>query len=355
MSGICSKALSFGQKNSYKFNAGTDLNSDFSIDYYETPLRQYDPQIGRFTGIDVLAENTFWINPYEFGINNPVSFNDPSGALSSSEFNNVFKTLWNSPNGGSWSSKGSIKLFGSEDEAFGFGAIMMSENGWWGGSGGGTANSFNQAANRFNGGQITPAMVAGYLGFKYLGKDFNISVSNSANCQGFSYSFSGAPLGSMENSGVGFISLKGVEKIFRNGETLNWAEKSSIVLDAFDLTAVGAGEQILMLDPRWKSLGYTEVANGATKTIFALQAVLSAYNVVNLWQSDASTREKVTGTGKAAVDITVARLSMMGGGVGLFFGGIYFLADVSGLNGGINRAMERKINEFIERMKKQIQ
>lgn len=46
---------------------------------YDTDFRQYDPQIGRFKAIDPLADFAGSINPYNFGFNNPISFNDPLG------------------------------------------------------------------------------------------------------------------------------------------------------------------------------------------------------------------------------------------------------------------------------------
>jgi len=38
------------------------------------------PQIGRFGGVDVLSENTSELSSYNFSNNNPIMFNDPSGA-----------------------------------------------------------------------------------------------------------------------------------------------------------------------------------------------------------------------------------------------------------------------------------
>ncbi len=67
--------------NAYKYNSGTELMEDLDVDYYETYLRQYDAQIGRFTGVDVLSEATFSFSPYHYGANDPVFFNDPSGAV----------------------------------------------------------------------------------------------------------------------------------------------------------------------------------------------------------------------------------------------------------------------------------
>ena len=65
------------------------------------PLRNYDPQIGRFNCIDVLAEHYFSLTPYQFAGNNPVSFNDPSGAkftkneptVNPAQFSNVKELL----------------------------------------------------------------------------------------------------------------------------------------------------------------------------------------------------------------------------------------------------------------------
>ncbi|MBS1745562.1 MAG: hypothetical protein JST21_05285 [Bacteroidetes bacterium] len=63
----------------YKFNGGTELEASFDVDYYETYFRQYDAQIGRFTGIDMLAELTPSLTPYHFGADDPNYWNDPTG------------------------------------------------------------------------------------------------------------------------------------------------------------------------------------------------------------------------------------------------------------------------------------
>jgi hypothetical protein len=51
----------------------TDLHWD------ETPFRPYDAQLGRFHGVDLLADMFPGITPMHFGYNNPVMFNDPTG------------------------------------------------------------------------------------------------------------------------------------------------------------------------------------------------------------------------------------------------------------------------------------
>lgn len=79
MKALCSQAATVSANN-YKFNAGTELENSFDVSYYETYFRNYDAQVGRFTGVDVLAENYFSQSPYHFSYNDPISFNDPLGA-----------------------------------------------------------------------------------------------------------------------------------------------------------------------------------------------------------------------------------------------------------------------------------
>src|SRR6185312_1135997 len=79
MAGISDKAL-LKQTNPYKFNGGSELEEDGGLNYYNTFYRKYDPQIGRFTGVDMLSEKSYGTTPYHFGLNNPIYLNDFSGA-----------------------------------------------------------------------------------------------------------------------------------------------------------------------------------------------------------------------------------------------------------------------------------
>ncbi|WP_315821517.1 RHS repeat-associated core domain-containing protein [Paraflavitalea speifideaquila] len=92
MAAISDKAL-LKQTTAEKFNGGTELEEDFGLNYYNTLFRKYDPQIGRFNGIDILAEQTFGINPYQFGFNNPLTYNDPTGALTQKELDGLVKAF----------------------------------------------------------------------------------------------------------------------------------------------------------------------------------------------------------------------------------------------------------------------
>lgn len=80
MQGISSNALNFGGlSNAYKFNGSDEWEE--SINLYSTFFRGYDQQLGRFNGVDILSEQSVGLSQYQFGGNNPIAFNDPTGAL----------------------------------------------------------------------------------------------------------------------------------------------------------------------------------------------------------------------------------------------------------------------------------
>ncbi|MEO9964791.1 MAG: RHS repeat-associated core domain-containing protein [Reichenbachiella sp.] len=61
----------------FKFNAGSELEA--MTDWYSTPFRKYDPSLGRFHGVDALAEWNMTVGPGSFAHNNPIMYNDPTG------------------------------------------------------------------------------------------------------------------------------------------------------------------------------------------------------------------------------------------------------------------------------------
>ncbi|MCC5945592.1 MAG: hypothetical protein JJT94_11710 [Bernardetiaceae bacterium] len=51
---------------------------------HDTPFRSYDPQLGRFWGVDALADYFASITSYQYAYNNPIGFNDPTGLAAES-------------------------------------------------------------------------------------------------------------------------------------------------------------------------------------------------------------------------------------------------------------------------------
>ena len=50
-----------------------------TLDWYDFEARMYDPLIGRFMTTDPMAEKYYNLTPYEYCVNNPLRFIDPSG------------------------------------------------------------------------------------------------------------------------------------------------------------------------------------------------------------------------------------------------------------------------------------
>lgn len=65
--------------NNFLYNQGSELNK--TSGRYETMFRNYDPAIGRFTAVDPLATAYASFKGYNYGMNNPISINDPTGAF----------------------------------------------------------------------------------------------------------------------------------------------------------------------------------------------------------------------------------------------------------------------------------
>jgi len=62
----------------YKYN-GKELQDELGLNMYDYGARNYDPALGRWMNIDPLAEKYYNLSSYNYCVNNPVYFIDPSG------------------------------------------------------------------------------------------------------------------------------------------------------------------------------------------------------------------------------------------------------------------------------------
>jgi len=64
--------------NKFLNNGATELNP--TTGWYDLFFRNYDTVLGRMNGVDPLATKYASLTPYNYRFNDPVTFNDPSGA-----------------------------------------------------------------------------------------------------------------------------------------------------------------------------------------------------------------------------------------------------------------------------------
>jgi RHS repeat-associated protein len=70
------KQLLDGERNKYLYNS-KELQEEAHI--YDYGARMYDPVLGKWNGIDPLADQFYFTSPYTYAVNNPLSYIDPDG------------------------------------------------------------------------------------------------------------------------------------------------------------------------------------------------------------------------------------------------------------------------------------
>jgi RHS repeat-associated protein len=73
-----SSSAPMSMPNRFKYN-GKELNEEFGLGWYSYGAREYMADIGRWNGVDPLADKYQAFSPYSYVINNPIIFIDPDG------------------------------------------------------------------------------------------------------------------------------------------------------------------------------------------------------------------------------------------------------------------------------------
>ena len=58
-------------ENKYLYN-GKEMQDDFGLGWYDYGARMYDPTIGRFTGVDPLADEFYELSPFNYASSSPI-------------------------------------------------------------------------------------------------------------------------------------------------------------------------------------------------------------------------------------------------------------------------------------------
>ncbi|NOS92062.1 MAG: hypothetical protein HOP30_09080, partial [Cyclobacteriaceae bacterium] len=105
MEGVVNNTAISNATGQYTYNGGSAWQNGAGnfANFLSTPLREYDPVLGRFNGIDVMATKYAGLSPYVYALNNPVYWSDPSGAdVTWDDIFRAVRTLLASEYGGTW-------------------------------------------------------------------------------------------------------------------------------------------------------------------------------------------------------------------------------------------------------------
>jgi RHS repeat-associated protein len=119
-------------QNKYLYN-GKELQTDFGLDWYDYGKRFYDEILGRFTGVDPLADTFAFVTPYNYAENSPIANVDLWG-LQAVPFQGVM---------GTFDKTGYSKMVDRQNKAIeqiDYVGVSYSGNAFVGGGGGGDIN-----------------------------------------------------------------------------------------------------------------------------------------------------------------------------------------------------------------------
>ncbi|PIW04745.1 MAG: hypothetical protein COW40_08260, partial [Cytophagales bacterium CG17_big_fil_post_rev_8_21_14_2_50_40_13] len=280
-----SSTAPLSKPNQFKFNRGTELNSDFDFNIYEATYRGYDANLGRFMQVDPLADFfTDW-TPYQFGYNDPIYWNDPMG-------------LANQSGDSTWVSSSSLIQYMWDNTP---------EDG---------SASFEIVGYNPYGDEVGRTSTAQGVDIYHEG-EYAVSIRSKSRSSGFveqpsepniiNFSRSKAALGS-----GGLIYGVG-ENVIYNGST--WLGKNG----KFNSVSWGGNQwtggrsAALTASKTWKIAG---------RGVFFVGAGISFYEGVVAYQSGDN-----AALAKAGVDLFFGAVGTFGGPIGLGISGVYFLVD----------------------------
>jgi hypothetical protein len=288
-----------------------------------TFYRKYDAQLGRFTGIDIRAEESYGMSVYNYGANNPVLYNDPMGDKFGMEKgpDGNYHTEWVTRM--MWNDMGFYQEMGQ--------VPMMNYGN--GGSYGVYYNAHGVSSttilSMMSFGERLQQRLNGDLGF-FCSSSRGMYFLNNRNNQD---NYNGNRVDRKDEGVITaskFVNLNDLGGM--NGQGSNdWAQNAQTFLGAFDM-AHGAKEELINYaaksTPSINELKYVKAIKVASKGLFIAQAGISIYQAGNAFYTKNDNKWGVAG--KAGLDILIGAVSVWGGPVGWLVGGIYFIGDSAG-------------------------